>query len=42
MAQGTTPLTREAAIASALARGGRLRLALADTASAAAQLRLAQ
>jgi len=42
VAQGATPLTREAAIASALARGGRLRLALADTASAAAQLRLAQ
>jgi len=42
MAQDATPLTREAAIASALARGGRLRLALADTATAAAQLRLAQ
>jgi len=42
MAQDATPLTREAAIASALARGGRLRLALADTASAAAQLRLAR
>ena len=35
-------LTREAAIASALARGGRLRLAIADTASASAQLRLAR
>ena len=40
-AQGGPVLTREAAIASALARGGRLRLAIADTASAAAQVRLA-
>ena len=36
------PLTRQAAIASALQRGGRLRLALADTATAYAQLRVAR
>jgi cobalt-zinc-cadmium efflux system outer membrane protein len=41
-AQAIGGLTREAAVATALARGGRLRLALADTASAFAQLRLAR
>ncbi|HUQ81500.1 MAG TPA: TolC family protein, partial [Gemmatimonadaceae bacterium] len=41
VARGQQPLTREAAVASALTRGGRLRLALADTASASAQVRLA-
>jgi cobalt-zinc-cadmium efflux system outer membrane protein len=36
------PLTRQAAIASAIARGGRLRLAIADTATAFAQWRVAR
>src|SRR4029079_15998829 len=36
------PLTRPAAIASALARRGRLRLAVADTATAFAQWRVAR
>ena len=42
LAQADRGLTREAAIASALARGGRLRLAVADTTSALAQMRLAR
>jgi cobalt-zinc-cadmium efflux system outer membrane protein len=41
-AQQGSPLTRQAAIASAIQRGGRLRLAGADTATAAAQLRVAR
>jgi len=41
-AQAGPSLTRGDAIASALAHGGRLRLALADTASAAARVRLAR
>lgn len=41
-AQTGPPLTRQAAVASALARGGRLRLAAADTATAYAQSRLAR
>ena len=41
-AQQGSPLTRQAAIASAVQRGGRLRLAGADTATAAAQLRVAR
>src|SRR5512138_3125724 len=41
-AQLPSALTRQAAIASALARGGRLRLAIADTATAFAQWRLAR
>ena len=41
-AQQPSALTRQAAIASALARGGRLRLAVADTATAFAQWRLAR
>jgi cobalt-zinc-cadmium efflux system outer membrane protein len=41
-AQPGSPLTRQAAIASAIQRGGRLRLAGADTATAAAQLRVAR
>jgi len=39
--QGPT-LTRQAAIASAIERGGRLRLAVADTATAFAQWRVAR
>ena len=42
VAQTPRALTREAAIATALQRGGRLRLAHADTASASARLRLAR
>jgi cobalt-zinc-cadmium efflux system outer membrane protein len=41
-AQTPRALTREAAIATALARGGRLRLAYADTLAAFARLRLAR
>lgn len=41
-AQPRPALTRQAAIASALARGGRLRLAIADTATAFAQWRVAR
>ena len=41
-AQSAAPITRQAAITSALARGGRLRLAIADTATAFAQWRLAR
>jgi outer membrane protein, heavy metal efflux system len=41
-AQQPSPLTRQAAVASALARGGRLRLAVADTSTAFAQWRLAR
>ena len=41
-AQTPRPLTREAAIATALQRGGRLRLAYADTAAAVARLRVAR
>ena len=40
-AQQSLPLSREAAVASAVERGGRLRLAGADTATAAALLRVA-
>ncbi len=41
-AQQGSPLTRQAAIATAVQRGGRLRLAGADTATAAALLRVAR
>ena len=41
-AQQSLPLTRQAAITSAVERGGRLRLAGADTATAAALLRVAR
>jgi len=41
-AQVRPPLTRRAAIASAMERGGRLRLAVADTATAFAQWRVAR
>ena len=40
-AQQSLPLSRQAAVASAVERGGRLRLAGADTATAAALLRVA-
>jgi cobalt-zinc-cadmium efflux system outer membrane protein len=42
LAQQGQALTRQAAVASAVPRGGRLRLALADTAAAFAQWRLAR
>jgi cobalt-zinc-cadmium efflux system outer membrane protein len=41
-AQQATPLTRQAAVASAIQRGGRLKLAVADTAAAFAQWRVAR